>query len=183
MKASLHTSEKNKHATSTILFEDLKIVKGLIYDRCGLHLTKLQNNPESVEYSACSYELNGKKIQHRASKITPTKVGQFVTIWKRNKEGITEPFDISDEFDFIVVTSANKDQFGQFIFSKSVLASKGIITSQGKAGKRGIRVYPPWDITTNEQARRTQAWQKQYFLDVNSNTDLSIAQKLFSQTY
>ncbi|MBL7933118.1 MAG: MepB family protein [Bacteroidia bacterium] len=183
MKVSLDGSEKNKDTASTILFDDLKIVKELIYDRFNFHFTKLQNNPESAEYSACSYELNEKKIQHRASKITPTKVGQFVTIWKRNKEGITEPFNVSDELDFIVVTSANKNQFGLFIFPKSVLSSKGIITSQSKAGKRGIRVYPPWDITTNEQARKTQAWQKEYFLEVSLHTDLSIVQKLFYQTH
>jgi hypothetical protein len=49
-------------------------------------------------------------------------------------------------------------------FLKSVLADKGIITKNGKEGKRGIRVYPPWDIATNKQAEKTQSWQTKYFL-------------------
>ena len=125
---------------------DLKIVKEKIYDKCGFNLKDPKLNSESAEYGACSFRLNGKEIEHRVSKITPTKTGQFVTIWKRNEDGITEPFDITDNMDFIVITSKSGENFGQFIFPKTVLANKGIInnTQNGKEGKRGIRVYPPW---------------------------------------
>lgn len=163
---------------------DLKVAKDLVYDKCGFNLTDPKLNSESVEYGACSFKLNGKKIQHRVSKITPTKTGQFVTIWKRNKEGITEPFDISDDIDFIIITSKSEDNFGQFIFPKSVLAENGIITRNGKEGKRGIRVYPPWDIPTNKQAIKTQSWQTKYFLTIkNDNTiDLDLIKNLFTKT-
>ena len=172
--------------TLTILnsiHSDLKIVKELVYDKCGFDLTDLKQNLESVEYAACSFRLNGKTIQHRVSKITPTKMGQFVTIWKRNKEGITEPFDILDDIDFIIITSKSSDNFGQFIFPKSVLADNGIITKNGKEGKRGIRVYPPWDITTNKQALKTQSWQTKYFLTIkkDNSTDLDLTKKLFTK--
>lgn len=82
---------------------DLKIAKELVYDKCGFDLTNPKLNSESAEYGACSFGLNGKTIQHRVSKITPTKAGQFVAIWKRNKDGITEPFDILDDIDFSAV--------------------------------------------------------------------------------
>jgi hypothetical protein len=160
--------------------EDLKVAKVLVYDKCGFDFTELKLNSESKEYGACSFKLNGKTIQHRCSKITPTKNGQFVTIWKRNQEGITEPFDISDDIDFIIITSKNKDKFGQFVFPKSVLAVKGIISKNGKNGKRGIRVYPPWDIVTNKQAEKTQNWQYKYFVAIsndNSN-DFYLIKKL-----
>ncbi|HLO52782.1 MAG TPA: MepB family protein [Saprospiraceae bacterium] len=144
----------------------------------------MKQNIESKEYGACTFELNGKKIEQRISKITPTKTGQFVTIWKRNKEGITEPFDISDDFDFIIITSKSGDNFGQFIFPKSVLADKGIITRNGKIGKRGIRVYPPWDFATNKQALKTQSWQTKYFLTIknDSSNDFDLAKKLLART-
>ena len=45
---------------------------------------------ESTEYNACSYTVNGQKIIERTAKITPKKIGQFVTCWKRNIDGITE---------------------------------------------------------------------------------------------
>jgi len=160
---------------------NLKIAKELIYDKCDFTLTDPKLNSESAEYGACSFELNGKTIQHRVSKITPTKTGQFVTIWKRNKNGITEPFDISDDLDFIIITSKSGDNFGQFIFPKSVLANKGIITKNGKKGKRGIRVYPPWESTTNKQAEKTKIWQIKYFLTIKNDhsADLDLINKLF----
>jgi hypothetical protein len=162
----------------------LQIAKELVYDKCGLDLTDLKLNPESAEYGACSFRLNEHTVEYRVSKITPTKTGQFVTIWKRNKNGITEPLDLSDDLDFIIITSKCGDNLGQFIFPKSVLASKGIITQNNKLGKRGIRVYPPWDIATNKQARTTQSWQINYFFAIKSDntTDLSLAKKLFTKT-
>lgn len=175
---------ENTLTTLNSIHSDLKAVKELVYDKCGFDLTDLKQNLESVEYGACSFGLNGKTIQHRVSKITPTKTGQFVTIWKRNKDGKTEPFDILDDIDFIIITSKSGDNFGQFIFPKSVLADNGIITKNGKEGKRGIRVYPPWDITTNKQAIKTQSWQTKYFLTIkkDNSTDLDLTKKLFAKT-
>jgi hypothetical protein len=166
------------------IYKDLNVVKELVYDKCGFELTNLKQNLESKEYGACSFELNGKAIQQRIAKIIPTKTGQFVTIWKRNNNGITEPFDDSDSFDFVIITARNEDNFGQFIFPKLVLADNGIITRNGKIGKRGIRIYPPWDITTNKQAIKTQIWQTNYFLKIriDNSTDLELAKKLLTQT-
>ena len=165
------------------IHSDLNVVKELVYDKCGFDLSNLNQNIESSEYGACTFELNGKRVQQRISKITPTKTGQFVTIWKRNKNGITEPFDILDDIDFIIITSKSGDNFGQFIFPKSVLADNGIIKRNGKEGKRGIRVYPPWDIATNKQAEKTQSWQTKYFLTIKkeNTTDLDLTIKLFSK--
>jgi hypothetical protein len=161
---------------------ELKVVKEAVYDPSGFVLTNLQMHLESIEYGACYFTLNGKNIQYRVAKTTPTKTGQFVTIWKRNKDGITEPFDISDELDFIIITSKSGNDFGQFIFPKSVLAAQGVITSNGKEGKRGIRVYPPWDIPTNKQAQKTQSWQIKYFLTIHENdtTDLDLIKSLIT---
>lgn len=164
------------------IHSDLKIVKELVYDNCGFNLTNLKQNEESKKYGACTFELNGKVIEQRVSKITPTKTGQFVTIWKRNKNGITEPFDIEDNFDFVIITARNEENFGQFIFPKLVLADKGIITCDGKEGKRGIRVYPPWVITTNKQAEKTQNWQMKFFVTIKNNNpiDLELTKKLLT---
>lgn len=73
--------------TTTTFHIDLNITKELVYDKCGFDLKDLKWNSENIEYGACLFTLNGKTIQHRVSKITPTKTGQFVTIWKRNKGG------------------------------------------------------------------------------------------------
>lgn len=166
----------------TVLYSDIKFLQELIYDKCGFRLKNLKINSESIEYGACSFELNGHTVEHRISKITPTKTGQFVTIWKRNKNGVTEPLDILDNIDFVVITSKSDDKIGQFIFPKSVLVDKGIISQNGKNGKRGIRVYPSWDITTNKQAEKTQRWQTKYFVRIEKETitTLDLVKKLFA---
>ena len=171
-------------STIDSLRSDFKIIKELVYDACGFDLINLNQSTESIEYGACSFVLNGNKIQYRVSKITPTKTGQFVTIWKRNKDGITEPFNILDDLDFVIITSKKGENIGQFIFPTSILADKGIVTRNGKDGKRGIRVYPPWDTPTNKQGEKTQSWQLNYFLTIhpNNSTDLSLIKKLLMKT-
>jgi len=170
--------------TENALSPELQFAKELVYDKCGFVLKNLKENHESVEYNACSFALNQHKIEFRVSKITPTKTGQFVSIWKRNENGITEPFASSDDLDFIVITSKSGENLGQFIFPKSVLVEKGIISNKGKDGKRGIRVYPPWDKATNKQAEKTQVWQVNYFLLIkgDKSTDLNLARMLFNET-
>lgn len=161
---------------------DLQHAKKWVYDKHDLIFTNPKLYSEGVEYGACSFQLNGKKIEHRVSKITPTKIGQFVTIWKRNKDGITQPFDLTDDMDFIIVTARAENNFGQFIFPKSILAEQGVISNKGKGGKRGIRVYPPWDRPTSKQAEKTQAWQIKYFFMINEElaSDVNAVKKLLT---
>ncbi len=161
--------EKKSLRNSNIIYKDLKSAKELIYDKCGYELKNLKIHLEGSGYSACSYELEGKIIEYRTSKITPLKTGQFVTIWRRNNKGITQPFDSSDKMDFIIISSVKDDDLGLFIFPKSVLLSKGIISQKGEGGKRGIRVYPPWDMVSTKRAENTQSWQEKYFVWIKDN--------------
>ena len=153
---------------------DLQLAEKLLYNECGFQLQNLIWNSESTDYGACSFELNNYKIQFRVANITPTKIGQFVAIWKRNNEGITAPFDVTDSLDFLIISVRDSENFGQFIFPKSVLVSKGIISQDEKGGKRGIRVYAPWDKPENKQAMKTQAWQVNYFVEIKKNSHLDL---------
>lgn len=162
---------------------ELLAIKELVYDNCNFEFSNLVIDSESAEYQACSFQLNSIEFIHRFSKITPTKTGQFVTIWKRNDKGITVPFDVSANFDFIVITSKSGENFGQFVFPKSVLLEKGIISKNNTSGKRGIRVYPPWDVPTSKQAEKTQLWQTKYFYSINKDAfDIELVKKLFTKT-
>ncbi|MEQ1722257.1 MAG: MepB family protein [Pseudobdellovibrio sp.] len=100
---------------------------------------------------------------YREAKITPTKNGQFVTVWKRNSKGLTAPYDTSNKIDFYIITVKTKTKSGQFTFPKEVLIKQGIMSVKGKGGKRGLRVYPPWDKPQSKQAEKTQRWQLDYF--------------------
>lgn len=152
------------------------------YHPSGYQIKNYQKEPESQEYHAAIFELNQLKIKHRQAKITPAKAGQFVTIWKRSEKGITEPFDASDDFDLLIISVCNSERLGQFIFPKRVLIMQKIVTQHKNTGKRGIRVYPPWDTVTSKQALKTQLWQTQYFLLLpnQSSLTISLAKKLLS---
>jgi len=150
-----------------------------VYDSCNLIISQVTVESEGKEYDACRFKLNELNIVSRRAKITPKKVGQFVTFWKRNENGITEPFDENDTIDFYAVTVESNDQLGQFVFPRAILTQKGIISTKKKDGKRGFRVYPKWDTPTSKQAQRTQVWQLDYFYVVDQTTDLSNIKKLF----
>lgn len=158
---------------------DLLEAQKLAYEPSGLLCTEFELEAESQEYGACAFKLNGKSIRFRVAKITPTKVGQFVTFWKRVGSGPIMPYDMADKFDFLVVSVRTADHFGQFIFPKSVLCQKGFVSVEGKGGKRAMRVYPPWDIADNSQAKKTQAWQLMYFVEIRPNLDLILIQNLY----
>lgn len=147
---------------------DLTDIQTQVFDACGFEYTEPLLETESTEYNACCFKLNGLQVRFRRAKITPTKVGQFVTLWKRIESGIIAPFENTDSIDLVIINVVNGNQFGQFVFPKSVLCQQGILTVNDKEGKRGFRVYPPWDNTTNKQAIKTQKWQLNYFLDVSN---------------
>lgn len=155
-------------------FPDLDLIDELVFKPYGFHLKNRKLEAESQEYFANRFGLNDKKIIFRVAKITPTKTGQFVSIWKRNEKGITAPFDIKDDLDFLMIVTKTPTHFGVFIFPKKVLHEHRILSDETRDGKRGIRVYPNWDETTNKQAHKTQIWQTQYFLDLSDKNEIDL---------
>ncbi|MGO4523267.1 MepB family protein [Microvirga sp. 2MCAF35] len=138
----------------------------LVYVPNGFECSEPKLEQESSEYGACTIDLSGLALRFRVAKITPTKVGQFVTLWKRIGGGPIRPFDMSDPDDLFVISCRKDRCLGQFVFPKSVLRDHDIVAKDGKGGKRGMRVYPPWDQPTSRQALQTQHWQRDYFLDI-----------------
>lgn len=162
------------------LNQRLSKVNSMVYDKLQVGISNLRNELESRAYDACRFELNGIKIISRSSKITPNKIGQFATFWKRNQDGETTPYSQEDDFDFYVVNVESDVLLGQFVFPKSVLMDRGYVTSERGYGKRGFRVYPAWDIASNKQAMKTQQWQLEYFYEITEATDLDKIIDLYS---
>lgn len=153
---------------------DFLRAKNLVYDQCGFDIPFFEVESESKDYGSLEFKLGKQLIKFRVGKITPVKIGQFVTLWKRGKEGIIQPFDLDDPIDLFVISVRDKDQFGQFVFPKRVLYEKGIISKNGKGGKRAIRIYPPWDNPNSKQARKSQKWQSEYFYEIDSERDIDV---------
>lgn len=157
-----------------------------VYETAGMKVTQAAVcENESAEYGACRLSLNDHSIMFRIAKTTPTKIGQFVTMWKRSTlNGEISPLDITDGVDFVVIHASDKTHHGQFVFNQKILLQKDIISNNNAGGKRGIRVYPPWTKPTAKEAIKTQQWQLPYFLSFKSDGTADPAQvcKLFDVT-
>ncbi|MFW3474311.1 MepB family protein [Streptomyces microflavus] len=163
------------------LHGDLQAAKTLVYDPKGFVCSQPVLEPESAEYAAQRFTLDGQSVAFRVARTTPTKVGQFVTVWQRSAEGPIRPFDADDGVDLFVISSRDSGHFGQFVFPREVLCERGVMSRNGAGGKRGFRVYPPWATTTSRQAGSTQAWQVNHFLSLGEEepVDLVRAQVLY----
>lgn len=168
--------------TKKITCAEIALINQLVFRPCNLDVENLEVELESQEYSAHTFQLNNDQVLFRKAKITPTKTGQFVAIWKRNGKGITAPFDFRDDFELFIIATKAPTNFGIFIFPKLVLHAHQILSDQTRDGKRGIRVYPIWAETSNKQAQKTQEWQTQYFLDFSNpeQIDLNRAKNLLA---
>ena len=148
------------------IHQNLEQCNKLIYVPLFLNISSIEKEKESQDYDAARFNLGTAKIIFRTAKITPAKIGQFVTLWKRKQGKPIEPLNEKDDFDFVIINTQFQNKLGQFIFPKTVLSQKGIISSTFKDGKRALRVYPSWDQPTSKQAITTKNWQKNYFIEV-----------------
>ena len=151
------------------IHSDLLATKDLVYSPCSFECSQLLVEAQNAEYGAYVYQINALAVRFRSAKITPTKVGQFVTLWERSEAGPIQPYDLSNSVDLFVISVRKDDNFGQFVFPKAVLCDHDIVSINGQGGKRAFRVYPPWDKPTSRQAQKTQNWQLDYFLEVPEN--------------
>ena len=167
---------------SNKIYTELELINKSIFQVCGIEFGNVKTELESQEYFAQTFDLNKQKVKFRIARITPTKTGQFVTIWKRNENGITEPHNVEDEFEFYIIATRQEEKFGIFIFNKTILSENKILTNKNREGKRGIRVYPNWNITENKQAQKTQSWQTKCFIEIGNDNQIEIekAKKLLN---
>ncbi len=161
------------------LFSELISALENLYKPAGITVTAQPlRETESVEYEACRLSFDGKIVLFRKAKITPKKIGQFVTLWKRTtKKSEIAPFDETDEIEWVIIRVSEKTHNGHFLFNQKILLEKDIFSANGTGGKRALRVYPPWNPPTSAQALKTQKWQLQYFFSLNDNP-LSIIKQI-----
>ena len=161
---------------------NLEAIKEQVYSKCALNISNFKIESESKAYDACKFKLNESNVICRSSKVTPKKAGQFVTFWKRNENGLIVPFNENDVVDFFIVNVRTENRFGQFVFPKSVLVRKGILSTSEKDGKRAFRVYASWDDTNSKQAEKSQKWQLNYFYEIKGKMDYKRIAELYSMS-
>lgn len=131
----------------------------------GYRCSEPEAESESQEYGAYTFSLNAKAVVFRIAKTTPTKIGQFVTLWQRSPGPgqPIRPFDVSDGVDLFVVSVGDAANSGQFVFPQEALIKRDVVSQGLLGGKRAFRVYPPWSLPTSRQAQATQRWQLEFF--------------------
>lgn len=107
------------------MITELEQLQNSIFSKLNLIISRLQPDSECEEYFGHSFQLNQFSIKFRKAKITPKKIGQFVTLWKRNPESKqTEPFTSEDLLIFTlssVIKVINPDSSfspNKFLFRK-----------------------------------------------------------------
>jgi hypothetical protein len=172
----------NTWTSTDSIHSDIHAAKNLVYNPCKFDCSTPLPEAHNAEYGAYVFSLKGLLIRFRVAKTTPTKVGQFVTLWERIGNQPIQPYGALDPADLFVISTSDGNNFGQFIFPKAALCKHNILSIDGKGGKRAIRVYSPWVKTTSRQAQKTQMWQLEYFLEIPENApiDYARAQMLYS---
>lgn len=156
------------------MIDAISHIENSLFKKVEMKISDLKKDEECEEYGGFNFQILQHKIKFRKAKITPKKNGQFVTLWRRNTAGKTEPFTAGEDFDFCLIATVEKNAFGFFFFPKNILAEKHILTHHHKEGKRGFRVYADWDIPQSKQAESTKNWQTKYFINLSSGEEQNI---------
>jgi hypothetical protein len=162
------------------MIREIEILQANIFEKLNIAVLDITKDNECDEYFGYHFKLNQFNIKFRKSKVTPKKIGQFVTLWKRNPETKeTEPFEIDDNFDFYIIAAEFNNEYGFFFFPKNILGKNNILRDNTKLGKRGFRVYPDWDIPENQQAKKTKQWQTEFFINFSDHNALEKFKTIF----
>ncbi|MGH1042088.1 MepB family protein [Bacillus wiedmannii] len=152
----------------------IRKLNNIIYKPNKLIITNLKEEKQNAEYAGCLFHLNHKSIRFRISKITPNKIGQFVSFWEKDDNLKNQAFTYDAAPDLLAITCIDDNKLGQFIFSKEILLKEKILKTQSQKGKMAMRIYPLWDTPVSNQAKKSQMWQLQYFVDLSDPNNLPI---------
>ena len=135
----------------------------------------IQGEEQNSDYESGIVRIGTEQWRIRTARITPTKPGAFVAVWKRSENGMTRPFTADESMSGLLVFVAEKARFGVFKFTTADLVTLGYVSSDRYPGKRGFRVYPAWCTDLNSQASRTQRAQAAAFSELPPRNALRTA--------
>jgi hypothetical protein len=150
---------------------DLIEVKRSIFDLLRLECSLPRPDSDNAEYGAYLFRVGDRRVRSRVARVTPTKSGLFVAVWRRAPDGSTQPHESEDGVEALAITVREAEHFGQFVFPDDALSEHGIVSVAGVGGKRGFRLYPPWSAVESRQAGRTQQWQGEYYIGLEGCGD------------
>ena len=159
----------------------LKYLNENLYKPHNLLISNVEEEKQNAAYGGKTFKLNETHVRFRVAKKTPKKQGQFVAFWEKDFNNKNQPYDYSEAPELLVITLIGSPFEGQFIFPKSILKDKNIYSVADKKGKMAMRVYAPGIALKSDQAKRTQAWQKDYFLSFEEEINSDALKRLYQQ--
>lgn len=66
-------------------FKALSYVNKNFYEPSGFIIKSIHEEVQNSAYGAGTFKLNSKSVRFRVAKQTPTKIGQFVAFWEKDK--------------------------------------------------------------------------------------------------
>lgn len=114
----------------------LTYVNELLYAPHHLTIKNIQEETQNADYGAGMFQLDSKSVRFRVAKITPTKVGQFVSFWEKDAANKNQAFSYENATDLLVINTFHTNgDFGQFVFPKEVLLQQNILKTANTKGK------------------------------------------------
>lgn len=89
-------------------------------------ITNLKEEKQNAEYAGCLFHLNNKTIRFRKSKVTPNKIGQFVSFWEKDENMRNRAFSYEAAPDLLVITCIADNKLGNLFFLKRFFLKKNI---------------------------------------------------------
>lgn len=108
----------------------------MIYEPSDLTVKSIQEEKQNSKYGAGTFRLSSRTVRFRVANITPTKVGQFVAFWEKDKNNKNQPFTYEEAPDLLVITTFTDDgEFGQFFFQKKFFSNGIFLVPVQQRGK------------------------------------------------
>ena len=159
--------------------KSINLINDLLAYFGNLTIQKITVEPQNAAYEGTCLEIDGHHYRSRLAKLTAKKKGYFVVFWEKDANNQNQPYDFASSPDKLIISVIDGHQKGQFIFPKSVLLAKGILSGPHAAGKMASRVYPSWVKDLNLSAQKTQKWQAPYFIDLSLKVDRHALNNLY----
>lgn len=159
--------------------KSINLITDLLVYFDNLTIQKLTLEPQNAAYEGACFQLKGQRYRSRLAKLTPKKAGYFVVFWEKDANADNQPYDFATSPDQLIISVIDGHRKGQFIFPKSVLLAKGILSGPHGAGKMASRVYPSWVKDLNPSVQGTKRWQAPYFIDLSAEIDRRVLHLLY----
>lgn len=139
----------------------------------------LKRENQNSDYEGFLLQINNHVYRTRLAKLTPKKKGYFVAVWEKDPTGTNQAYNYEESPEKLIVSIINGEKRGQFIFPKDVLLTYGVLKNSKQKGKMALRVYPSWITDLNETAKKTQAWQVLYFIDLSDRYEIEKLKEMY----